>query len=285
MLSYYFPTSENKLIYSLDMVRYKFKITQESCFEIMDYLRRFEHKHSFSVKPFNYRELFTIYIKENSFSVGLCFNGLSKKDFFSCFVQFNPNKVGYSRELSSVLFFLRRRWQDCEMVNYDISIDIPCKRSLVYLKKDRRVHKRHSFDSSGENVTEYLGSDSEFGRCKLYNKTIESKLDYSLTRLEITSNKIDYDIFMTQFPEVVFFKDLDMFDMVKLSKTDLVLLKLLSMSDDPMFYFKQLGKDKQKSLQPFVQNSASRVGISREIFERIMRQINFFKNNEEFAWQ
>lgn len=283
MLSYYFPTSENGLTYSLDMVRFKFKITQESCFEIMDYLRRFEHKHSFSVKPFNYRELFTIYIKENSFSVGLCFNGLSKKDFFNCFIQFNPNKVGYSRELSLVLLFLRRRWQDCEMVNYDIAIDIPCKRSEIVLKKDRRVHRRITYDNNANNVTEYIGVNSEFGRCKLYNKTIESNLDYTLTRLEITSSKIDYDIFMTQFPEVVFLKDLDMFDMVKLSKTDLVLLKLLSMSDDPIFYFKQLGKDKQKTLQPFVQDSASRVGISREIFERIMRQINFFKNNEKIA--
>lgn len=282
MLSYYFPKSENGLTYSLDMVRFKFKITQESCFEIMNYLRHFEHKYSFSTKAFNYRELFTIYIKDNSFSIGLCFNGISKNDFFNCFIQFNPNKVGYSNELDSALAFLRCRWQNCELVNYDIAIDIPCKRSEVVLKKDRRLHKRHTFDSTGENVTEYLGTDSEYGRCKLYNKTIESKLDYTLTRLEITSNKIDYDIFMTQFPDVVFFKDLDMFDMIKLSKTDSVLLKLLSMSDDPIFYFKQLGKDKQKTLQPFVQDTASRVGISREIFERIMSQINFFKNNANF---
>lgn len=283
MLSYYYPTSENGLTYSLDMVRFKFKITQESCFSIINYLKTFNHKYTFSVKPFNYRELFTIYIKDVSFSVGLCFNGLSKKDFFNCFIQFNPNKVGYTRELSAVLSYLRCRWIDCELVNYDIAIDIDCKRSEVFLQKDRRVHKKFSYDLSGENLTEYLGVDANHGRCKLYNKTIESKLDYTLTRLEVTSDKVDYELFLTQFPNVTFFRDLDMFDYIKLSKTDLVLLKLLSMSDDPIFYFRQLGKDKQKTLQPFIQDTASRVGISRATFERIMRQIKFFKNNEDFS--
>lgn len=284
MLSYYYPISENDLTYSLDMLRFKFKIVQDSCFSIINYLESFSHKHTFSSKPFNYRELFTIYINNDaSFSVGLCFNGLSKKDFFNCFIQFNPNKTGYSRELSKVLLYLRSCWTDCELVNYDIAIDIPCKRSEVFLQKDRRVHKKFSYDATGENVTEYLGVDSGFGRCKLYNKTIESKLDYTLTRLEVTSDKIDYELFMSQFPDVSFFRDLDIFDYVKLSKTDLVLLKLLSMSDDPLFYFRQLGKDKQKTLQPFLFVGASRVGISRATFDRLMRQIKFFKTNQDFS--
>ena len=53
-----------------------------------------------------------------------------------------------------------------------------------YLVKDRRLYieRRH-----GEEYTQYLGSkSSKVGRVKLYNKALEAKLDYPLTRLELT---------------------------------------------------------------------------------------------------
>lgn len=48
---------------------------------------------------------------------------------------------------------------------------------------------------SFQNRTEYLGKRSNVGFVKLYNKSIESKLDYDLSRLEITCEPNVHDFF------------------------------------------------------------------------------------------
>lgn len=58
-------------------------------------------------------------------------------------------------------------------------------------KKDFRM-----FSKGGEDRTYYIGRTNN--RIKIYNKKIESGLDYDLTRLEITS-KLDYDISKIDF--------------------------------------------------------------------------------------
>lgn len=52
------------------------------------------------------------------------------------------------------------------------------------------------FSKGGEDRTYYIGRSNN--RVKIYNKKIESGLDYDLTRLEITS-KLDYDVNMIDF--------------------------------------------------------------------------------------
>jgi len=52
------------------------------------------------------------------------------------------------------------------------------------------------FSEGGENRTYYIGRSNN--RIKIYNKKLESDLNYDLTRLEITS-KVDYDIKMIDF--------------------------------------------------------------------------------------
>ena len=52
------------------------------------------------------------------------------------------------------------------------------------------------FSKGGEDRTYYIGRTNN--RIKIYNKKIESGLDYDLTRLEITS-KLDYEINMIDF--------------------------------------------------------------------------------------
>lgn len=52
------------------------------------------------------------------------------------------------------------------------------------------------FSKGGEDRTYYIGRTNN--RIKIYNKKIESGLDYDLTRLEITS-KLDYDVNMIDF--------------------------------------------------------------------------------------
>ena len=52
------------------------------------------------------------------------------------------------------------------------------------------------FSKGGEDRTYYIGRTNN--RVKIYNKKIESSLDYDLTRVEITS-KLDYDVNMIDF--------------------------------------------------------------------------------------
>ena len=101
-------------------------------------------------------------------------------------LEFNPNKVS-DNEIFKVIHQLLL--QHCRkslshIARFDLAIDIPIDRSRCFLVKDRRLYieRRH-----GVEYTQYLGSKSaSVGRVKLYNKTAEAKLDYPLTRLELT---------------------------------------------------------------------------------------------------
>ena len=101
-------------------------------------------------------------------------------------LDFNPNKVGEDPNLKIIREFLVRnsRANLCRIPRFDLAIDIPVARDKCFLVKDRRLYieRRH-----GEEYTQYLGSkSSKVGRVKLYNKALEAKLDYPLTRLELT---------------------------------------------------------------------------------------------------
>lgn len=101
-------------------------------------------------------------------------------------LDFNPNKVGGDPNLRNIREFLVRNSRDnlCRIARFDLAVDIPVARDKCFLVKDRRLYieRRH-----GEEFTQYLGSkSSKVGRIKLYNKALEAKLDYPLTRLELT---------------------------------------------------------------------------------------------------
>lgn len=280
MLSYFYPISENGIIYSIDMIRFKFIANTYVLRQVCDYIESscsYEHFESF--KPCTYRDLFKIRCDNNSFIIGLCFLGFESKDNMSCFIEFNPNKVGSRAELKHILDLLRFAQIKLDLSNYDLAVDIPVDKSYVSLVKDRRVYKKFCYDSKNSNVTEYLGVNIDSGRVKLYNKHIESELDYSLTRAEITSRHLDYNLFMSQFPKIVLASNLGLIDSIKLSQTDKVLLELLQLSPDCMYYFKRLGRDKQKNLAPFLFKNDNIVGVSEKVFNKMKKIIDFFQKN------
>lgn len=121
----------------------------------------------------------------NSFYVGLALNA-AKTLWPRCRLEFNPNKVARHAVFLSLLGWVNDHSSHvCRSVcRFDLAVDIPIARPSVRLVKDRRVYyeRRH-----GAEWTEYLGpKSSNVGRCKLYNKTAEAELPYSLTRLEMT---------------------------------------------------------------------------------------------------
>lgn len=139
-----------------------------------------------SYKPGTFREQTSIRLKEGtSFWIGVGLNG-KKIETDRCRAEFNPNKVGYDPVFVRLLQYLCNRTSASQrkVVRFDLAIDIPVAREHCFLVKDRRLYieRRH-----GQEFTQYLGAKSSaVGRVKLYNKAIESNLDYPLTRLELT---------------------------------------------------------------------------------------------------
>lgn len=280
-MKYYNCLEVGSLKYSIDMIRFKFELNryyQEELYQIIKQVQGYDFYAS--NKAFHYRELYRIKSEDLtcSFSLGLGFNGVRNSDKKLCYIEFNPNKLSDCSILLSILTFLNNR-VNLELVLYDIAIDIPYNKKFVSLVKDKRVYKKFCYDCDGKNVTEYLGQTADAGRIKLYNKTIESGLDYELTRLELTTSCTDYLVVQRQLPKLLVCGDLDLLSSAKLSKSDYVLLQLLWLCDDPSFYYKQLGRDKQEKLKQFVSSDFS-LGFTEKVFNQLMKIINIFKEKD-----
>lgn len=281
MLNYYSYFENNDGVkYSIDMIRFKFYCSSQKMYLLRNFVCNIADCDVYqSAKSFAYNVLLKVHIHNsvNTFAVGLGFNGLKSSEKTSCFIEFNPNRVGKCKQLIMILEYIRYLNINLDLSVYDIAIDIPISKKYVSLIKDKRVYKKFVYDCAGVNVTEYLGSTSDYGRVKLYNKAIESELDYDLTRLELSTNSIDYLVVSRQLPQLLVCGNLDLLDCINLSKSDFVLLQLLCQCDNPSFYFKQLGKDKQAKLKPFI-NSNFTLGFNDHIFTCLLKIIDKFKN-------
>lgn len=280
-MKYFNCLEVDNLKYSVDMIRFKFELTkyyQDELYLIIKQIQTYDY--FASNKSFHYRELYKIKTEDlkYSFSLGIGFNGMKSEDKKLCFIEFNPNKLSDCPALSRILYFLNNR-VSLELVLYDIAIDIPYNKKFVSLVKDKRIYKKFCYDCEGKNTTEYLGQTAEAGRAKLYNKTIESNLDCELTRLELTTSCTDYLVVQKQLPKLLVCGDLDMLASTKLSKSDYVLLQLLWLCDDPSFYFKQLGRDKQEKLKQFGSSNFS-LNFTEKVFNHLISIINTFKEKD-----
>lgn len=283
--------TKDDLVLSCDMLRLKFKIFENSFSEINNFLNDLEFnqlisvKHYESRKAYAYRNLFEIRICENNsvFALGLGFNSMKKNEMLNCFIEFNPNKCLYNCSvLNQFLGFFKVFSSGYELLRFDLAIDIPVARSLVCLHKDLRNYSKNYYlnlsSNNLENLTEYLGKRNSNGFVKLYNKTLEQKLNYDLTRLEITLDNYDYDNFINQMPKVFYmpkanFNDnYDLFDLERFNDTDKVLLTLLLDNPNANIYLKMLGRVKQEKFSKLLFNSVM-LDISIYDFFDIIKKI------------
>ena len=233
MLSYYMPFYDGSVYYSVDNVRLDFKFISLDQFDW--FLKNVNKLDGFvyfsSFRDFGYRHLFTFGAKGLSFTLGLGFNGQKLSDSQKGFLDFNPNKVlgdivfgnGFIKAKSNpfgdkddmcineyalmlqnvfkeVLRLLSLSVKTMSVKRWDLAVDVPVKRSDVQLFKDRRKYAQ--FYLSSEDFTEYLGQSDSAGRVKVYNKTLESQLDYDLTRVEVTMDSFGYSDLLHWWPEV-----------------------------------------------------------------------------------
>lgn len=263
-MRYYKPVQRDNVTYSCDMLRLLFKS------EFRDRKDRFVHipvdkmldicaVNGYSIEQFTsnrisaYKHMIILRKKEQVITLGLEHNHMTD-NVYNNFIEFNPNKVDMSavkfimRYLRKYIKFNKVRGRFFEIGRWDLAVDIPVERHYVKLLKEGRREYRYVLGHDGA-LTEYSGKRNSNGFTKVYDKTKESKLDYDLTRVEVTieGNDVTFpSIYLKQFQYGISFDDL--------TKTDKVLVEMLKRLDDEeqIYWFKQLGKDKQKSLKPYV---------------------------------
>ena len=181
-------------VYSCDKVQLVYRLRFGEGQELLDQMARqgwFEYDHWESRKFGTYRNQFSVKCGADGklscwLGVGMVAYGKSRPSD-TAKLEFNPNKVGGER---SLLWLLRQLWsrakqrEGCEVKQWDLACDWPEPREWYSLRKDARLYEEVM--RSKADRTQYLGERNKPGRCKLYNKQVESGLTSPLTRLEIT---------------------------------------------------------------------------------------------------
>ena len=272
----------NGRIISCDNVRIKFAVEPSfrDNFERLfaDNSRIDITRYPINLADFKYKYLFTVNYGESSMTVGYIFNGSESSDVRLGYLDFNPNKIARSSRFRADLEYIKAccpiTW---EIARVDVAIDIPSKRECVYLVKDNRVYQLKAYSHS--NKTEYLGLRSHVGFVKLYNKTAESKLDYDLTRLEITCEP-NLASFLMSFPEVYDLSADTQFDtdLLSLSDTDLAIvrmcLEVVTSGRDPgLMIFNSLGRRKKQKLKKFILPESCLVGVDVSVLSHLFDRV------------
>ena len=232
-----------------------------------------------SGKPGTFRKQYLFKVREDrSFWLGhgLVTTGVDQNRYR---MEWNPNKIGDNPCFRMVHGMLIERSRDVytNIARFDLAIDIPVDRAKCFLVKDRRLYieRRH-----GVEYTQYLGAKSAtVGRVKLYNKSAEAKLDYPLTRLELTLDpKMAYD--EINFPKVYYSKTKSVDDSeVKIKETEKFILGAILQGYGTL---NDLGRKTRVKIETLMQDYVGQVSISRKTYQKILREVTSYlqiKNN------
>lgn len=270
-------------VYSCDMVRFSVEIRKD-CAE--KFSKRFSadtrldvNVYPIDYRPFKYRQMLSVSVGESTVSMAIGFNGFgSPDDRLRGYIEFNPNKCfpEWHDEFIDVCGWCCKM----EVARVDLAVDIPIARSGCALVKDGRLYEYQQ--KSEDDYTEYLGRRNVAGRVKLYNKTKESGLSYTLTRLEITT-EADVDEFKKHIPEVVIntteqldFGCVDMSDLTQNEQVYVSILNRLPLSDRVQ-YMKRFTYRHRKKLEKYI-FTENRLEINLNCVREVFRNVNRYSN-------
>lgn len=277
MLYYHDPIYENIMTLSIDNVILDASISNPSMRDLLDANismmingGKVEVINWQGCKPGAFREQTLFRLNEDrSFWLGrgLIGNGTLVE---RCRLDFNPNKVAGDTTFENIRHFIVRNSRNisCRISRFDLAIDIPVDRAKCFLVKDRRLYieRRH-----GKELTQYLGAKSSTaGRVKLYNKSVEAKLDYPLTRLELTldPSKAYEDI---QFPVVYFLNSVSMTDYgIKVNDTERFILNAILQGYGTL---NDLGRKTRLKIETIMKSYVEQIRISPRAYSKVLAQL------------
>lgn len=275
-IKYLNEIKEDNKICSVDMLRVTYKLNYNYGQKLLDYismsmLEQYEYYETRKVG--SYRFNFSFKLADGcSYWLGI---GLNSNPYVAdkvCF-EYNPNKVGSDAFFQDLLMFCKLNCKRAECNRFDLAIDIPVERKYVFLRRDSR---RYECVGHGYSVdTEYLGRRNAVGRVKVYNKQAESKLNWPLTRCEITLDlQVEYNTFVGNIMPVIYIPCDDVY-VSTLSSTDLYLIdKILECPSDIV----RLARDKRKKIEPIVNCNYDKLCINKNTFDLIIQQVRTYVN-------
>ena len=226
-----------------------------------------------STRPGSFRDQKLVrFDAERAFWLGRGLNGQGVLED-RCRLDFNPNKVAMEPNFQTIREFLIRNSRDCltRIPRFDLAIDIPIEREKCFLVKDRRMYieRRH-----GKEFTQYLGSKSStVGRVKLYNKQAQAKLDYPLTRLELTldPSKSYEEISM---PQVYCIESQKVSaDGLRITETDRFILNAVLQGYGTLA---DLGRKARKKIEILMQDYVRKIEITSGLYDAVIHQVHTY---------
>lgn len=257
MIPYFREVKDKKtgFVYSLDNVVMKFRLYWAEDDGAVDEIFNEFSKCCYVVDSFErlgfaqYKHQFIFHMPdENTFWVGVGFNGSGGTDYSNCSVDFNPNKVGQFDCFADVHNKLLEVSKEVELKRYDLAVDIPISRENFIGFKDKRIHEEYRKRlASKADSTEYWGKRSSSGFVKLYNKQIECGLDNPMTRLELTLSMDDTAV--SKLPNIMYINDNQM-QIGENAPTGTDLVLALACCEHPEFlnYLPEKKRNKTKSV-------------------------------------
>ena len=185
-------------------------------------------------------------------------------------LELNPNKVADNPVFKAIHGLLVRHARKplSRIARFDLAVDIPVDRAECFLVKDRRLYieRRH-----GVEYTQYLGAKSStVGRVKLYNKAAEAKLDYPLTRLELTLDPATpYED--VNFPVVYYLNSASrVAERVKVTDTEKFILNAILQGYGTL---NDLGRKTRAKIESLLNYHVEQIRISPEAYSKILSQL------------
>ena len=194
----------------------------------------------------------------------------------------NPNKSFKEEECIEDIRQFLSSCKEYSITKIDLAIDIPVDRSLVHVRKNRQSYGLYK--CSKDNKTEYLGKRNHDKNVRVYSKSVESKLDFPLTRVEMTMNLKNWESDIDMFPEIYILNSSEMnLSEEKLSGTFGVLVCLLYKVDEPEIYISDLGRRFQEKVRPYMQKTL--IVPSKEIVGNLIKEYEKLLSIEEIVSQ
>ena len=273
----------SNVTYSIDKLILDFKLKVYSgedyasdflLFLSLDLDFQFEHWEARKIGTF--RQQFDFHcLDNNSFWIGVGMNTVGRVQN-RVRLEFNPNKVG--RDPSFVRVFNRLRVLSVgppRFVRLDLAVDVPVQRENIFLLKDRRLYEDKLYSLS--NRTQYLGERNKPGRCKLYNKQLESGLSHPLSRFEITldGERLSSAEVLAIWPKVVIVDDLQLtFSSLSLSDIDRFIVSVLL---DAPNMISELGPRNRKKFGCILDRYTRTLAFDISLYENIIQGLGVFR--------
>ena len=283
MIYHYHPITENSLIISIDNIVLDVWVSNPDIREMIEAEISCLPRNEAELvtweggKPGTFRQQWLFKLNDGTsfwLGHGLIGNGIAVERYR---LEFNPNKVG-DHPIFKVIHSLLVRYARkplSRIARFDLAIDIPAERAKCFLVKDRRLYieRRH-----GVEYTQYLGAKSStVGRVKLYNKAAEAKLDYPLTRLELTLDPATpYED--VNFPVVYYLNSASrVAERVKVTDTEKFILNAILQGYGTL---NDLGRKTRAKIETIMKQDVETIHISSEAYASVLKQLASYLTEE-----